>query len=94
MPILAAIEPATPGPTRDIPEAQSLARVEWEHIQRVLADCDGISARRREYSIFMPVAAAKPLEFDPDGRLLTTGNCDGCSYRRRQGRRLDRARPL
>ena len=24
-----------------VPAAQPLARVEWEHIQRVLADCDG-----------------------------------------------------
>ncbi len=27
--------------TPPVPTAQSLARVEWEHIQRVLADCDG-----------------------------------------------------
>ncbi len=38
--ILAAFDAqatATPG----VPSAQPLARVEWEHIQRVLADCDG-----------------------------------------------------
>ena len=32
-------EPAA-GPASEV-EAPSLARVEWEHIQRVLADCDG-----------------------------------------------------
>jgi two-component system response regulator RegA len=38
--ILAAFD--TPGGlVNDLPQAQSLARVEWEHIQRVLADCDG-----------------------------------------------------
>src|SRR5262249_29886281 len=38
--ILAAFD-AT-GPARpSTPVAQPLARVEWEHIQRVLADCDG-----------------------------------------------------
>ncbi len=25
----------------DVPQAPSLARVEWEHIQRILADCGG-----------------------------------------------------
>jgi two-component system response regulator RegA len=38
--ILAAFE-ATDLTTRSAPTAQPLARVEWEHIQRVLADCDG-----------------------------------------------------
>jgi two-component system response regulator RegA len=28
-------------PPPDDAQAPSLARVEWEHIQRVLADCDG-----------------------------------------------------
>jgi two-component system response regulator RegA len=28
-------------PAEGVPVTQSLARVEWEHIQRVLADCDG-----------------------------------------------------
>lgn len=28
-------------PAEELPMAASLARVEWEHIQRVLADCDG-----------------------------------------------------
>ena len=40
--ILAAFE--TPSSTADAtpsPTPQSLARVEWEHIQRVMADCDG-----------------------------------------------------
>lgn len=38
--ILAAFDP--PGPTATAPRTvPSLARVEWEHIQRVLADCDG-----------------------------------------------------
>ncbi len=39
--ILAAFDTSDSGSTGDIPQAQSLARVEWEHIQRVLADCDG-----------------------------------------------------
>jgi two-component system response regulator RegA len=38
--ILAAFE-SEPGVSRQIPTAQPLARVEWEHIQRVMADCDG-----------------------------------------------------
>jgi two-component system response regulator RegA len=36
--IVAAFEGTQPGP--DV-EAPSLARVEWEHIQRILADCGG-----------------------------------------------------
>ena len=38
--IVAAFDGTTPGDGAT-PTAQSLARVEWEHIQRVLADCDG-----------------------------------------------------
>ncbi len=38
--ILAAFE-SEPGASRQTPIAQPLARVEWEHIQRVMADCDG-----------------------------------------------------
>ncbi len=38
--ILAAFE-GTESAERFTPMAQPLARVEWEHIQRVLADCDG-----------------------------------------------------
>jgi two-component system response regulator RegA len=38
--ILAAFE-GTELTERSVPTAQPLARVEWEHIQRVLADCDG-----------------------------------------------------
>lgn len=30
-----------PAPAGSPPSVQTLARVEWEHIQRVLADCDG-----------------------------------------------------
>ncbi len=37
-------EPAT-GVDAAGPAVQSLARVEWEHIQRVLADCDGNISR-------------------------------------------------
>ena len=51
--ILAALEPkkgdAPAGTGASEAEAPSLARVEWEHIQRVLADCDGnisLAARR------------------------------------------------
>ncbi len=36
--IVAAFEGQAPDQT---PEVPTLARVEWEHIQRVLADCDG-----------------------------------------------------
>jgi two-component system response regulator RegA len=42
--ILAAFERTEPT-DRSAPTAQSLARVEWEHIQRVLADCDGNLSR-------------------------------------------------
>lgn len=40
--ILAAFNPdgTSPDPNADL-ETPSLARVEWEHIQRVLSDCDG-----------------------------------------------------
>ena len=38
--IVAAFD-GTALPERATPTAQPLARVEWEHIQRVLADCDG-----------------------------------------------------
>src|SRR5689334_7646019 len=38
--ILAAFDRTEPA-GRSAPTAQPLARVEWEHIQRVLADCDG-----------------------------------------------------
>jgi len=44
--ILAAFDGVQPGGDAAVP---SLARVEWEHIQRVLADCDGnvsLAARR------------------------------------------------
>jgi two-component system, response regulator RegA len=33
--------PASPPAPADAPETPSLARVEWEHMQRVLADCGG-----------------------------------------------------
>src|SRR5580658_9258708 len=40
--ILAAFEHDAPAPAAAAPEGTpSLARVEWEHIQRILADCDG-----------------------------------------------------
>lgn len=40
--ILAAFEGSAPAPEfGDPPPPQKLARVEWEHIHRVLADCDG-----------------------------------------------------
>jgi two-component system response regulator RegA len=39
--ILVAFESPSPESSRTIPVAQPLARVEWEHIQRVLADCEG-----------------------------------------------------
>jgi two-component system response regulator RegA len=40
--ILAAFERAgEPGEAPSTPAPQPLARVEWEHIQRVLADCEG-----------------------------------------------------
>jgi len=34
-------EPTSPTPETSEPTAPSLARAEWEHINRVLADCDG-----------------------------------------------------
>ena len=39
--ILAAFDSEPRRAIRQPPPAQPLARVEWEHIQRVLADCDG-----------------------------------------------------
>jgi two-component system response regulator RegA len=43
--LLAAFARAEPAPPDDVPDAErpvpSLARVEWEHINRVLADCHG-----------------------------------------------------
>ena len=39
--ILAAFDASPRGDSRPLPPGQPLARVEWEHIQRVLADCDG-----------------------------------------------------
>lgn len=39
--ILAAFDPTSVEPTNENAEVPSLARVEWEHIQRVLHDCDG-----------------------------------------------------
>jgi len=40
--ILEAFELGLSARPRDLPmDTPSLARVEWEHIQRVLADCDG-----------------------------------------------------
>jgi two-component system, response regulator RegA len=41
--ILAAFEQIESGggAPLSLPTAQPLARVEWEHIQRVLTDCDG-----------------------------------------------------
>jgi two-component system response regulator RegA len=40
--ILAAFDAGEPDrPLATVPSAQPLARVEWEHIQRVLADCEG-----------------------------------------------------
>ena len=38
--ILAAFDPSGPAASI-VPAAQPLARVEWEHIQRVIADCEG-----------------------------------------------------
>ena len=34
-------DPETPASENEAPETPSLARVEWEHIQRVLTDCGG-----------------------------------------------------
>ena len=39
--ILAAFEKETTGEPTEPSSVPSLARVEWEHIQRVLGDCDG-----------------------------------------------------
>lgn len=39
--VLAAFERREVTPGQPPVEVPSLARVEWEHIQRVLADCDG-----------------------------------------------------
>jgi len=39
--ILAAFEPGADAIAESAPVTPSLARVEWEHLQRVLQDCDG-----------------------------------------------------
>jgi two-component system response regulator RegA len=39
--ILAAFDESSRGDSRQLPPGQPLARVEWEHIQRVLTDCEG-----------------------------------------------------
>lgn len=39
--VAAALDPAAPSPLKEPAKPPSLARVEWEHIQRVLVDCDG-----------------------------------------------------
>ena len=47
--ILAAFDGVTVSGGADLPATPSLARVEWEHIQRVMDDCDGnisLAARR------------------------------------------------
>jgi len=50
--ILRAFEDESVTGARHIPPAQSLARVEWEHIQRVLADCDwNVSVAARQLGI-------------------------------------------
>ncbi len=44
-----AAEPSEP----DLDETPSLARAEWEHIMRVLSDCDGnVSAAARRLGIY------------------------------------------
>jgi two-component system response regulator RegA len=58
-------------------DTPSLARVEWEHIQRVLADCGGnISEAARTLS--MPVAAAQAGEV-PCATLKTPPACGNLS---------------
>jgi two-component system response regulator RegA len=51
--ILAAFERGLAARPRDLPlQTPSLARVEWEHLQRVLADCDGnISEAARQLGL-------------------------------------------
>ena len=50
--ILAAFDGPLRGAGRAVPQPQPLARVEWEHIQRVLADCDGnVSQAARQLGI-------------------------------------------
>jgi two-component system response regulator RegA len=43
--ILAAFEDQSASDVREPPPIQPLARVEWEHIQRAMADCDGNISR-------------------------------------------------
>ena len=52
--ILAAFDRGLSARPRDLPtETPSLARVEWEHLQRVLTDCDGnISEAARKLGIY------------------------------------------
>ena len=69
--IVAAFESPHPvaGPP---PTVQSLARVEWEHIQRVLADCDGnVSQAARLFGIHRRSLQRK-LAKDPSPETRTS----------------------
>jgi two-component system response regulator RegA len=62
--ILAAHESLLRGEAKEasngIPQVPSLARVEWEHIQRVLADCGGNISQTAKMLGFAPaIIAAK-----------------------------------
>lgn len=66
--ILAAFEKEGDGGAQNAPDTPSLARVEWEHIQRVLADCEGnisLAARRlglHRRSLQRKLSKLPPLE--------------------------------
>ena len=58
------LEDVTP-PQKDI-ETPSLGRVEWEHINRVLADCGGnISAAAKRLNIHRRTLQRKLLKYPP-----------------------------
>ncbi len=67
--ILAAFERAEGGAANSPPEilAPSLARAEWEHIHRVMADCDGnISEAARRLGLHRRSLQRKLQKFAPD----------------------------
>ena len=64
--ILAALEGPGAGPAPKPTETPSLARTEWEHIQRVLADCGGnVSEAARRLGIHRRSLQRKLLKYPP-----------------------------
>jgi two-component system response regulator RegA len=66
--ILAALGVTAGDPTSEEPATPTLARAEWEHIQRVLADCAGnISEAARRLGIHRRSLQRKLSKYPPGG---------------------------